>query len=113
MIFVGFSSSDGNGEGHKSNQWFNPSSHKTVHGFDLSQVEDLEDIDHLNGGRNGATVTGKYENLPYHFCAFLIILMLIFLNNRIKLFQLILLQTHQGILFLLVYTLGPTLIWKR
>ena len=72
MIFVGFSSSDGNGEGHKSNQWFNPSSHKTVHGFDLSQVEDLEDIDHLNGGRNGATVTGKYENLPYHFCVFLI-----------------------------------------
>ena len=67
MIFVGFSSSDGNGEGHKSNQWFNPSSHKTVHGFDLSQVEDLEDIDHLNGGRNGATVTGKYIDFPNHF----------------------------------------------
>ena len=63
IIFAGFSSSDGNSGDQKSNQWFNPSSHKTVHGFDLSQVEDLEHIDHLNGARNGATVTGKYSSL--------------------------------------------------
>lgn len=64
LLFLnfGFSSSDGNSEGQKSNQWFNPSSHKTIHGFDLSQVEDLEDIDHLNGGRNGATVTDSSGN---------------------------------------------------
>ena len=61
IYFLGFSSSDGNSDGQKENQWFNPHSQKTVHGFDLSQVEDLEHIDHFNGMRNGATVTGEYS----------------------------------------------------
>ena len=62
IYFLGFSSSDGNSDGQKDNQWFNPHSQKTVHGFDLSQVEDLEHIDHFNGMRNGATVTGEYSS---------------------------------------------------
>ena len=59
---TGFSSSDGNGDEHHSRPWSVPSSAKTIHGFDLSQVQDLEEMDNLVGAGNGATVTGKVLN---------------------------------------------------
>lgn len=50
----GYSSSDGNigGDGYERKPWSVPSSVRTIHGFDLSQVQDLDNMEN-----NGATVT--------------------------------------------------------
>ena len=59
---TGYSSSDGNRDEHHSKHWSFPSSAKTIHGIDLSQVQDLEEIDNPVGAGNGATVTGNVMN---------------------------------------------------
>ena len=62
---TGFSSSDGNGDDYQDKTWSVPSSAKTIHGFDLSQVQDLEKMDNPTGVGNGATVTGELEIFLY------------------------------------------------
>ena len=56
LYFTGYSSSDGNigGDDYERKPWSVPSSVRTIHGFDLSQVQDLDNMDN-----NGATVTGN------------------------------------------------------